>query len=194
MQQKNLVFLKISNVLSKCISLIYAIFIPGSLSLHILMSLTDKGNTLYGYILDIVRIIVSLLFAFDLIYIYRSDEKRIKSSTFIVIYAGICLLEFVFTVCMHGKYNYGGYYLLIAYSLFYLFEILAESLALSVIIYETDDNIKQIWFFSNALSITYGLAAVISDKSVAYYLAAFLLLREIARLYFLARYVIFKKA
>ena len=193
MQQNNLVFLRISNVLSKCISLIYTIFIPGSLGLHVLMSLTDKGNTLYGYILDIVRIIVSLLFAFNLMYIYRSDEKRIKSSTFIVIYAGICLLELVFTVCLHGKYNSGGYSLLISYSLFFLFEILAESLALSVIVYD-NEGIKLIWFFSNGAAILYEFLAIIRKEEVVFFLTAFILLREIVRLCLLARYVIFKKS
>ena len=204
MQQKNnRIGLIISNVVSKCISLIYAIYIPISFVLYTYLSITDKGSVLYGYIIDIVRIIVILLFAYNVLYVFRADEKRIKSSKFFIVYAGICLLEFVFTVCMHGKYNYGGNFLLVAYSLFFLVEFLTESLALYVMINKTGGELKDCLFFCNLMVALFLFLKIleinIDINGLGIYIAilfAFavicILIWQIIRLYYLIRYVVQK--
>lgn len=112
---------------------IYETYIPLSFYYYLFICITGVGNALYGYLIDIVRIIVILLYAHFIRISYnpdeRSDGKSVNPSKGFIIFAGLCLLEFAFTVSLHGKMNPGYAIIPIVYLALFSLEVFSEAIA-----------------------------------------------------------------
>ncbi|WP_026652379.1 hypothetical protein [Butyrivibrio proteoclasticus] len=189
---------KVSDLLSKCISLMYAICFPLSFCLFLYLSVAYKGNMLFGYVIDIVKIIVILLFANNVLFMYEADEDAKKSSKYFVILAGIILLEFVYTVCMHGKYNYGGKNIIVIYMFFFAAEFIVETIAFVKLIGEAYGGFMIRFGIITFLVITFGLSLCISYTGCRsglplVVIVLLILLRDIIKGHFLIKSVIMRK-
>ena len=191
---------KVSDILSKCISLMYAIYIPLSFGFFIYLSVAYKGNMLYGYIIDIVKIIVILLFANNVLFMYKADEDTKNPSKLFVILAGVCLLEFVCTVCMHGKYNYGGNAIPIKYFIFFVVEFIVETVAFDKLFKNAGGEFRVRWALVTFLIINLGLmlsgSRLMTYKSFSLVIVMIVLsifLRDIIKFHFLIKSVIMRE-
>lgn len=190
---------KVSDILSKCISLMYAIYIPLSFGFFIYLSVAYKGNMLYGYIIDIVKIIVILLFANNVLFMYKTDEDTKNPSKLFVILAGVCLLEFVYTVCMHGKYNYGGNAIPIIYFFFFVVEFIVETVAFDKLFSKAGGEFRVRWALITFLIINLGLMlrgwSLLNKSyfSIIVLIVLSIFLRDIIKFHFLIKSVIMRK-
>ncbi len=188
---------KIIDFLSKCIPFIYAIYIPLSFYLYVYGSLTGDICGMYGYFIDISRILVILLFSSYVVRTYDLEKKN--PSKHFVIFAGICILEIVFAVCIHGKYHSCGMLLTIVYFIFFAAEIMAESIAISQLQENDELEGKKTWSAMNITIIIIAFCWIMFGNyksSIIYFFMCVIMLlipRELIRVCLVLEYAYGKK-
>ncbi len=181
----------------KCIPVIYAFYIPLSFYLYIYGSLTGKIDGMYGYFLDCFKILVILLFSSFVVRTCVSEKEN--PSKHLVIYAGICILEIVFSVCIHGKYHNSGMFLYTAYAMFFAAGIIAENNAICQLYSENEFGWKGSLTLLNVSLITLVFLkvifgnVVISSATLCVFGGIMLIYREFARVCLILGYAYGKK-
>jgi hypothetical protein len=188
---------RIIDILLKCIPLVYAFYIPLGFYVYVYGSLTGKIDGMYGYFIDIAKILVILLFSSFVVRTCVSEKKN--PSKHFVIFAGICILEIVFSVCIHGKYHNSGIVLTTVYLIFFTVEIIAENIAICQL-YDTNDlDWKGSWTLLNASLIIILVSRIIFGDAVINLFILFLIggvmliCREISRVCLVLEYAYGKK-
>ena len=188
---------RIIDILLKCIPLVYAFYIPLSLYLYVYGSLTGKIDGIYGYYIDFVKILVILLFSSFVVRTCVSEKKN--PSKHFVIFAGICILEIVFSVCIHGKYHNSGMLLTIVYFIFFAAEIMAESIAISQLQENDELEGKKTWSAMNITIIIIAFCWIMFGNyksSIIYFFMCVIMLlipRELIRVCLVLEYAYGKK-
>ena len=173
----------IDNKILKYISKIYAFYIPLSFALFIFCSITGKGHVFFGYIMDLVKILVILLFSYYVLKNYNVEDADNNPSKYFLFFSGFCFLEFVITICLHGKLYFGSQ--LISY--IYLFLFIAEYLSENIAIYKLDAtfdyNENKSWILFNCIIIFFIIVIMIVKVLALIYIIGFLcIFREFLRI------------
>ncbi len=185
---------------SLIIPIVYIVYIPLSFYLFVYLSAIGSANVLPLYIIDLVKILVIMLFSHYILKTCTHVNPKSNPSKYFIMFAGFCLLEFVYTICRHGKFYYGISSFIAEYVGFLVLEIITESIGVYKIHDDYNEDIKNIWLTTNVVTagnfIILMLYCVASQNQLTSIYIGFaimavcsLLFREIGRFRFLRSYI-----
>ncbi|SHI22434.1 hypothetical protein SAMN02745229_02185 [Butyrivibrio fibrisolvens DSM 3071] len=185
---------------SLIIPIVYIVYIPLSFYLFVYLSAIGSANVLPLYIIDLVKILVIMLFSHYILKTCTHVNPKSNPSKYFIMFAGFCLLEFVYTICRHGKFYYGISSFIAEYVGFLVLEIIIESIGVYKIHDDYNEDIKNIWLTTNVVTagnfivlMLYCVASQNQLRSIDIVFAIMavcsLLFREIGRYRFLRSYI-----
>ena len=174
----------IDNKILKYIPKIYAFYIPLSFALFIFCSITGIGHVFFGYIMDLVKICIILLFSYYVLKKYDLEDTYNNPSKYFLFFTGFCFLEFVVTICLHGKIDYGSTLLTYIYLFFFVAEFVSENIAIQKLDSAFDDNENKTWTLLNStIAVFFIIEIVVHGFGLLIIIGLLCFFRELIRIH-----------